>query len=64
MWTDESRTGDLIMTVSASPIARRILYQSQMHMESFQHSRDCLHESFETLLFRDFAISRECSPAT
>ena len=60
MWTDESRASDLIFGVVSSPVAQRLLYQSQMHLENFRHAKSRLHESFDTLLFRDFARAQSC----
>lgn len=60
MWTDESRASDLIFGVVSSPVAQHLLYQSQMHLENFRHAKSRLHESFDTLLFRDFARAQSC----
>ena len=60
MWTDESRAADLIFSVVRSPVSQRLIYQCQMHIETFGHSKSQLHEAFDTLLFRDFARTQSC----
>jgi hypothetical protein len=60
MWTDETKISDLIFLTVKEPVAQRLLYQAQLHVESFQHNSEQLHESFETLLFEDFARTQSC----
>jgi hypothetical protein len=60
MWTEESHAADLIFSVVTSPVAQRLLYQAQMHIRNFRNSKGGLQESFETLLYSDFARSQSC----
>jgi hypothetical protein len=60
MWTDEARTAALIIEVVTVPVVQRILYQSQMHIENFRHSKGSLHEAFDTLGFHEFARRQSC----
>lgn len=60
MWTDETRTSDLILAVVTEPVVQRLLYQAQMHIDNFRHSRLWLQEAFEAVLFRDFARTQSC----
>jgi len=60
MWIDEARTTELIFRVVQDVVVQRLLYQSQMHLENFRHASKQLKESFETLLFHDFARTQAC----
>jgi len=60
MWTDQARTAILIFEVVQDSVAQRLLYQAQMHLESFRHSAKQLQEAFDTLMFHDFARSQSC----
>ena len=60
MWTDESRAANLIFGVVTSPVSQRLIYQAQMHIENFRHSKERLFEAFESLLFRDFSRTQSC----
>jgi hypothetical protein len=60
MWTDESRTAELIIQTVENPVAQRLLYQAQTHLESFRHASSKLKDSFELLLFHDFARTQSC----
>jgi hypothetical protein len=60
MWIDESKTADLILRTVGNTVAQRLLYQAQMHLESFRHASKQLKEAFDTLLFHDFARTQSC----
>ena len=60
MWTDESKISSLIYKVVEEPTAQKLLYQAQFHIEIFKNNSDKLHESFDTLLFHEFARKNTC----
>lgn len=60
MWTDEARNAELIFAAVQDPVAQRLLYQGQMHVENFRQSSKQLQEAFQTLLFHDFARTQNC----
>jgi len=60
MWTDESKTVTLIHETVDDVVVQRLLYQALMHIENFRHASRQLKDSFDTLLFHDFARTQSC----
>jgi hypothetical protein len=60
MWTDEVKIAELIFGSVKEPVAQRLLYQAQMHLESFRHASKLLKDSFFALTFHDFARTQSC----